>query len=88
MIVLLHVLIAATSLVLVTYAFFKPTNKSLLAGYTSIFATLASGLYLVLLEPARMPHTCEVGLVYAAVTVTATVMARVRLDRVKERTSL
>ncbi|HET6747140.1 MAG TPA: hypothetical protein VFH06_03485 [Candidatus Saccharimonadales bacterium] len=84
MIVLLHVSIAVASLVLVTHTFFKPANKTLFASYGSILATLMSGLYLVLIEPARMPHTCEVGLIYLVIAVTMTLMARTRLLSTKK----
>jgi hypothetical protein len=88
MIVLLHVLIAVMSLMLVTYTFFKPTNKTLLTSYISIFATLTSGFTLVWIEPAKMLHTCEAGLIYFAIVATATTMARARLMKLKEGNSL
>jgi len=84
MIVLLHVLIAVSSLALVTYTFIKPNNKLLLGSYLSIFATIASGLYLVWVEPARMLHTCEVGLVYLAVASTGVIAARIRFSKLKK----
>ncbi len=88
MIVLLHVLIAVSSLALVTYTFFKPTHKIFFVSYGSILLTVVSGLYLVIIEPTRMLHTCEVGLIYLVVAVTATVMARVRLAKLNQGNSL
>ncbi len=78
MVVFLHVLIALSSLGLVTHSLIKPSSKSLLAGYISIIATIASGVYLVVLQPGQMLHTCVAGLAYLAVAVLTSVAARIR----------
>jgi hypothetical protein len=87
MVVTLHVLIALASLLLVTYSFLRPSKKILVANYASIVATVASGFLLVIIEPARMLHTCVAGLAYLAIAVTASVMVQLRLGKVKSSES-
>ena len=81
---MLHILIAISSLVFAVYTLARPAKSSLAASYGSIFATIASGMYLVAAEPAKMLHMCIAGLFYLAISITLTTIARVRLAKLKE----
>lgn len=87
MIVLFHVVIALASLLAVTFSLFRPSAKLIIINYISIAATIISGLVLVIIEPARMLHTCLAGLAYLALTITASVMVQVRITRTEKSES-
>lgn len=70
MILLAHIIIALTSIAFSTYAFFKPSEAKFRISYVLVAAVLASGTYLVWLNPATLTHLCTTGLIYlGAVTV-------------------
>ncbi len=81
MIVLLHVLIALSSIAVAAYAYVRPSQKSLLASYGLIAATTGSGFYLVVTAPAHMIEACLMGVAYLAVVSVATVATRIKLAR-------
>ncbi|MGV9001907.1 MAG: hypothetical protein ACOH18_03035 [Candidatus Saccharimonadaceae bacterium] len=81
MIILLHVLIALSSIVLASFTFFKPTTKRLLASYGFIVATVASGSYLLLAMQADILRTCLSGLFYLTVVSIVTIATHVRVQR-------
>jgi hypothetical protein len=64
MIVLIHILIALSSVVFTTYAFFAPSRTKLRASYGLVALVLASGTYLVWTNPAHMVQACTSGLIY------------------------
>lgn len=79
MIVLLHVLIALSSIVVAAYVYMRPSQKSLLVSYGLMVATTGSGFYLVVNAPAHMIEACLMGVAYLAVVSVATVATRVKL---------
>lgn len=79
MIILLHVIIALTSLAIAGFAFFKPTTKKLVTSYGFIGATVATGSYLIMTTPSHLLQSCMTGLVYLTVVTIATVYAHLRL---------
>jgi len=81
MIILIHVLIALTSIILASLAFFKPTIKKLMTSYGFVLATIASGTYLLISFPSHILQSCLVGLVYVTVVAGATAATHVRLRR-------
>lgn len=81
MIIILHILIALTSIALTTVAFLRPTRRLLHVNYGFIGLTIVSGTYLTLIAPAHMVETCTVGLGYLAVVTLGTVLARVKLGK-------
>lgn len=83
MIVMLHVLIALSSLVLTSLSYVFPSKKILRVSYGLVGATLASGLYLVVLEPAHMVQSCTMGVAYLALASVGIFAARRRLTLVK-----
>ena len=66
MIILLHILIALTSLVVTTWLVIRPSRGRFTASYSLIAATLVSGTYLALTS-GRIQQTCLTGLVYLVV---------------------
>ena len=76
MIVLLHVLIAISSIVCATLGYARPTNSNLNISYALIAATLVSGFVLVVSQPAVMLQACVSGVVY--ITIVTAVVAVTR----------
>jgi hypothetical protein len=87
-IVLLHVLIALTSMITVSYAYARPSALKLRLSYGLIAGTLLSGTYLVVKSPAHMLETCTLGLAYTAIVLVGVLAARVKLARFEHTTSL
>jgi hypothetical protein len=85
MVVLLHVIIALTSIVVSSSLFFKPSARFMKLSIGLIVGTLASGSYLIATAPSHMVEVCTVGLVYLAIVVAATLAARVKLARIQEQ---
>lgn len=81
MIILIHVLIAITSIVVSSITFMRPTIKKLFVSYGFIFATIFSGTYLVVTTPSHILQSCLTGLVYLTIVSVATVSSHVRLHR-------
>ena len=84
MIILIHVIIALASIVIASFAFFKPTMKKLITSYGFIFATIATGTYLLISFPSHILQSCLTGLVYLMVVSAATVATHVRLVRAEQ----
>lgn len=78
MILLLHILIAISSLGLATFIYFKPSIKGIAVSYGFIVATVASGTALLIMNPASLLHTCFSGLFYTTVVSIITIATHVR----------
>lgn len=87
MIVLLHVLIALSSIVAVSIAYALPSRIKLRISYVTIAATLFSGTYLVVLAPSHMVQACTAGLAYTAVVLVGIVATRLKLARLVQDSS-
>ena len=85
MILITHILIALASLVGATVAWAKPSTTKLHVTYGLIAATLVSGTYLVVSTHANLLSSCETGLIYLAVSVTATVSAHHKLATARKQ---
>lgn len=81
MIVLVHVLIALSSLAFASYVFARPSLGRLRISYSLIGATLASGTYLVISTHSPLLQACLMGLVYLAIATTATLAAHKKLAK-------
>lgn len=75
---LLHIFIAVSSIAFSSYLLFTPTKRNFQISYILVGATIASGTYLVVVEPAHMIQACTSGLVYIAVTLVTTAVAHRR----------
>lgn len=84
MIILIHVIIAVSSMAIASLAFFHPTIKKLIASYGLIIATVASGTFLLISYPGSILRGCLAGLAYLVVITAATAATHVRLRRAEE----
>lgn len=76
MIVLLHVLIAFSSIAFTTYLYFRPSRRGFYAAYGLVATTLASGTYLVLSTHSPLLSACTSGLLYLGVVGTELAIVR------------
>jgi hypothetical protein len=83
-IVLIHVIIAVSSIAFASFLFFKPTIKRMYASYGFIVATVASGTLLLVMNPSNMLHTCLSGLFYLTVVSIITIATHVRIRKLAE----
>jgi len=81
MVLLLHIIIAHTSLGVATVTYFKPTVKRIGVSYGFIVATVASGTALLVMNPSNILHTCLSGLFYVTVVSVITIATHVRAHR-------
>lgn len=79
MALILHVIIALTSMVYTTYLFVRPSRAKFYAAYALVALTLTSGTYLVVSTHARLVPSCEAGLAYLGVVLSGLVAAHHRL---------
>ena len=81
MIILIHVIIAFTSLIIASFAFLQPTVKKLIISYGFILATVGTGTYLLVTIPSHILQSCLSGLTYLTIVSIATIAAHIRLHR-------
>jgi hypothetical protein len=67
MMLLLHILIALTSIVVSGLAYAKPDKRRLTVSYGLVVATLTTGTYLVASAPAHLASACASGLIYLGI---------------------
>jgi hypothetical protein len=80
MIVLIHVIIAISSIVFSGYTFFSPSKNKLKISGLLITLTLGSGTYLVIRLHANMVSSCLSGLMYLTLVTAATIGAYRKLE--------
>lgn len=85
MIILLHVIIAITSLVSTTLSAFLPSKRRVYLSYVLIGLTLATGTYLVVTLHSTLLSVCETGLTYLAIALSGVGVAQYRLASVKQQ---
>jgi hypothetical protein len=83
MIILIHVIIAFTSLIIASFAFFQPSIKKLIVSYGFVIATIGTGSYLLVTIPSHILQSCLSGLTYLTIVSIATIAAHVRLRRLQ-----
>ena len=81
MLLLIHVLLAITSLIVATSALAAPSLRKIHTNYVVAAATLVSGTYLVLQSHAPLVSACTSGIVYISFVVAMTVAAHIRLSK-------
>jgi hypothetical protein len=79
MILVTHIIIALSSVAYTTLLLIRPTQTKLYVSYALVAATLASGIYLTVINPASMLRTCTTGLVYVVIVTAGIAIARKRL---------
>jgi len=83
MIILIHVLIAISSVTFSTLALLKPSIKKLYIGYGLMVATVGSGTYLILVSSsASILKSCLVGVAYVMIVSAITVATHLKIARV------
>lgn len=83
--ILLHVIIALVSLAFTTYLYVVPSKQKMVVSTGLIVATLGTGTYLVLANPAHMVESCVMGLGYLAVVLVGMTAAGRKLAKVPTR---
>ena len=83
MILMLHILIALSSVGYTTYLLITPSAAGLRRAYALVGLTLASGLYLVATTPGHILQTCLTGLVYVGAVTAGLAAARHKLAAAK-----
>ncbi|HTR18804.1 MAG TPA: hypothetical protein VMH91_02370 [Candidatus Paceibacterota bacterium] len=81
MLLLLHILIAVSSIVFATLALAFPSKRTLGASYVLITLTIVTGVYLVIANPAPLLQTCITGITYVLVVSTCAGFATYRYVR-------
>jgi len=76
MIILLHVLIALSSMVLGAVLYARPKKSLFNVQYALMIATIGSGSYLVVSTGTHLLESCAMGLAYLAVVTYGLVLAR------------
>lgn len=79
MLLLTHIIIALSSLAWTTYLFFRPSKSGLRLAYGLVAATLASGIYLVIITRSPLTQSCLSGLLYIGASSAGIVSARYKL---------
>ena len=80
MILVTHIIIALSSVGYTTLLLLRPTQAKLYTSYFLVAATLASGIYLTVVNPASMLRTCTTGLVYVVIVTAGIAIARKKLS--------
>lgn len=83
MIILIHVILALTSIILASITFFRPSMQKLMVSYGLILGTLATGIFLLVTVPSHLLQSCIMGVSYLAVVTTATIVAHTKLASLK-----
>ena len=80
-ILLIHIIIAVSSIVIASIVFFKPSIKRIGISYGFIVGTVASGTALLIATPSSILHTCLSGLFYITVVSIITIATHVRVRK-------
>jgi len=78
---LLHIIIATSSLGVAAYSFFQPSKTKLDIVYGLTALTFITGFYLVFTKQAQLTPTCQSGLVYLGVMIVGIFAIRYRLAK-------
>ncbi len=79
MIILMHVMIALSSIAMTTAAYISPTNTKIRVNYSLIAATLITGTYLVISTHSGLISACTTGLLYLGAVSLGTYFAKRKL---------
>lgn len=77
--ILLHVLIALSSMAFTTFLYFSPSKNKLRASYVLVALTLTSGTYLVVSTGTPILRACLTGLIYLGAVSLGIVLAERKL---------
>lgn len=81
MILIVHIVIALSSVIFGSYALGRPSQKKLNTNYGFIAATIATGTYLIATMHVNMLSTCATGLAYLSIVTVLSILAQHKLRR-------
>jgi hypothetical protein len=82
MLLIAHIAVALSSLVYAGFVFISPSPIKVKMSYCLVGLTLVSGTALVIVSHAQILQSCLMGLAYLAFTLSATVLAGAKLDKI------
>jgi hypothetical protein len=85
MAILIHVVIAMSSIIYSSVVLLMPDQKKLKISYGLVAATVASGTYLIISLPSHLVSACFSGLTYLAIVMILTVASHYRLASKKNK---
>ncbi|MEK7185738.1 MAG: hypothetical protein AAB675_00025 [Patescibacteria group bacterium] len=80
MALILHIIIALTSIIYTSYVYIIPSKKKLQISYILAAATLTTGSFLLISKPSHLVQSCIMGLVYLGFVIFALASARHKLS--------
>jgi hypothetical protein len=81
MILIIHIIIAISSLLIATYLLIKPSQKAIYGSYSLIASTIITGTYIIVAMGASIVKTCLTGLIYLGVTLSITAYSHVKINQ-------
>lgn len=78
---LLHIIIAITTVGFSGFTLIKPTSKKLKSSYLLTASTFATGTYLVIMSPAHLVSACFSGITFLAVVGSILYFANSKLSK-------
>lgn len=82
MILVLHIIVALSSIIFTGVAAWRPSYGKLHVAYGLAGATLATGSYLVVTTPSHLVQACISGLIYFAIVGSVIAVTRTKLTAV------
>ncbi len=82
MIIVVHIVVALSSMVCSTYVAFSPSKTMLRINQGLIASTLGTGGYLIWAKPGHMLEICTVGLIYIGISLLCLAMAYKKLSSI------
>jgi hypothetical protein len=83
MILIVHILIAFSSIVYTGFTYLFPTKNKLYISYSLVTLTLMTGSYLLLTKPSHILQTCTTGIIYLSFVTFGLVFSRKKLAEKK-----
>jgi hypothetical protein len=87
MLILIHVIIAITSIIIASIGLFSPSLRKLAVSYGLVLATIATGTILLISTPSHILQGCLTGLGYLTIASLLTIATHVRLRRLTAENS-
>ncbi len=85
MLLLLHIIIALSSLAYASLLLLRPSHEKMNMSRNLVIATIASGTALVFVQPSHIVQACVSGLTYISIVLVIMAAARYKLVRVRNK---
>jgi len=82
MILIIHIILAVTSIAQVTYTVFSPTKAKLQIGYLLTLSAVISGFVLGIISSMSIGQVCVRGGIYLGLIITMFVLAKKRINTI------